>query len=92
MRNQLAVIILVLGGALSAGCSVSVHGHRNDHQGQGVPQGQLPPPGMCRVWYSDRPAGHQPPPVTCSEARATAARTANARVIYGGDREERRRR
>ena len=25
----------------------------------------LPPPGECRVWYPDRPPGHQPPPFRC---------------------------
>jgi hypothetical protein len=30
-----------------------------------VPPGHLPPPGACRVWYTDRPPGHQPPPGPC---------------------------
>lgn len=27
-----------------------------------IPVGYLPAPGMCRVWYRDRPDFHQPPP------------------------------
>jgi hypothetical protein len=38
---------------------------------------------MCRVWYDGRPPGQQPRATTCQRAEATAARTRNARVIYG---------
>lgn len=31
-----------------------------------IPPGHYPPPGECRVWYPDRPAGQQPPPTGCS--------------------------
>ena len=34
-----------------------------------IPDGHLPPPGECRIWYPDRPAGQQPPPFKCGEAR-----------------------
>lgn len=34
-----------------------------------IPDGHLPPPGECRVWYPDRPAGQQPPPFKCGQAR-----------------------
>lgn len=30
-----------------------------------VPPGHYPPPGECRIWYSNRPPGHQPPPARC---------------------------
>ena len=30
-----------------------------------IPQGHMPPPGECRVWFPDRSAGHQPPPCRC---------------------------
>jgi hypothetical protein len=30
-----------------------------------IPRGHLPPLGECRKWYTDRPAGHQPPPYRC---------------------------
>lgn len=35
-----------------------------------VPNGHLPPPGECRIWYPGRPAGHQPPPGRCSRLAA----------------------
>lgn len=34
-----------------------------------IPDGHLPPPGECRIWYPDWPAGQQPPPFKCGEAR-----------------------
>jgi hypothetical protein len=54
---------------------------------QGVPPGQLPPAGLCRVWYDDRSPGRQPAPTDCRNAERTAARDRNARVIYGDDRD-----
>lgn len=37
------------------------HGYSN----LGIPEGHLPPPGECRVWFPGKPAGHQPPPGKC---------------------------
>lgn len=31
----------------------------------GIPNGHMPPPGSCRIWYPGRPPGHQPPPFKC---------------------------
>jgi hypothetical protein len=50
---------------------------------RGVPQGQSPPSGTCRVWYNDRAPSNQPAPMSCSEAERIAARDRDARVIYG---------
>jgi hypothetical protein len=50
---------------------------------QGVPPGHLPPANQCRVWYDNRPNGHQPSPVSCRQAEAIAARDPYARVVYG---------
>ena len=33
-----------------------------------IPNGHLPPPGECRVWYPNRPAGQQPPPFKCGQS------------------------
>src|SRR5687767_5148067 len=33
-----------------------------------IPNGHLPPPGHCRIWYPSKPAGQQPPPVSCDKA------------------------
>jgi hypothetical protein len=35
----------------------------------GIPEGRLPPPGTCCLWYPDRPPGHQPPPEHCEHLR-----------------------
>lgn len=40
--------------------------HEHGYSNLGIPDGHLPPPGECRVWYPGRPAGHQPPPGRCS--------------------------
>ena len=34
-------------------------------QALGIPNGHMPPPGSCRIWYPGRPPGHQPPPFKC---------------------------
>ncbi len=48
-----------------------------------VPNGQLPPPGLCRVWYPGVAPGRQPGPTSCRAAERQAARS-GARVVYGG--------
>jgi hypothetical protein len=47
----------------------------------GIPPGQRPPSGMCRIWIDGVPPGHQPAPTDC--VTAERRRPANARVIYG---------
>jgi len=59
---------------------------RNSARAQGIPPGQLPPDGLCRVWYEGRPPGQQPRPVDCNQAERIASRDSRARVIYGADR------
>ena len=45
-------------------------GHsQNFHGYSRIPNGHLPPAGECRIWYPDRPAGHQPPPFKCNDRR-----------------------
>lgn len=56
-----------------------------DERGYGIPNGHLPPPGECRVWFDDRPPGQQPPPTSCRQAERNAYRY-GGRVVYGGDR------
>jgi hypothetical protein len=50
---------------------------------QGIPPGQMPRAGECRVWYDGRPPGQQPRATSCREAERIAARDRGARVIYG---------
>jgi hypothetical protein len=48
-----------------------------------IPKEHRPPPGMCRIWLNDVPAGQQPAPTDC--ATAVKNRPANGRVIFGDD-------
>ena len=50
----------------------------------GVPRGHYPPPGECRVWYPNRPAGQQPPPTSCD--RLAGGRLEPGAFILHGDR------
>ena len=67
--------------ALMAGTS-EAQGRRNN---QGIPPGQMPRAGECRVWYDNLPPGRQPAPTNCDQAERVASRDRNARVIYGDD-------
>ena len=49
----------------------------------GVPRGQYPPPGECRVWYPNRPPGQQPPPTSCD--RLAGMRLEPGAFILHGD-------
>lgn len=44
--------------------------HEHGYANLGIPEGHLPPPGACRVWYPGKPAGHQPPPGPCGRVHA----------------------
>jgi len=40
--------------------------HKGHERGMGrIPRGHRPPPGLCRIWFPDRPPGRQPPPGNC---------------------------
>ncbi len=54
-----------------------------------IPPGHMPSAGECRVWFDGRPPGQQPSPTSCARAQADAARS-GGRVVYGGDRDDRR--
>ena len=44
-----------------------------DRQGPlGIPEGELPSPGECRLWHPGRPAGQQPAPQSCGSAESDA--------------------
>lgn len=87
MRIAAAAVVLI--GLVTVPLAAQGRGGRDDDRAQGVPRGQLPPPGQCRVWYDGRPPGQQPAPTNCREAERIAARDRDARVIYGGEREGR---
>lgn len=51
-----------------AGCTVRagpVIGHGYPPLRIHVPDGHMPPPGSCHIWFPDRPPGQQPPPGPC---------------------------
>ena len=87
---RMMIIVLTL-AMLPLATTASAQGRGNGNQrrdaarAQGVPPGQMPPNGLCRVWYEGRANGRQPAPTACRQAEATAARDRNARVIYGAD-------
>ena len=49
----------------------------------GVPQKDLPPPGMCRIWIDGVPPNKQPASTDC--ATAVKNRPSNGRVLFGDD-------
>lgn len=83
------IMIVIAAVILAATATAEAQGRRVGQsrqqvaRAQGVPPGQLPPPELCRVWYSDRPAGRQPSATSCQSAERIASRDRDARVIYG---------
>jgi hypothetical protein len=63
----IAVFTLIAGSAFAQGNG------RNSTRNQGIPPGQMPPAGQCRVWYEGRPPGKAGHPDS-SRVRPTATR------------------
>lgn len=70
VRNIVATTLVV---ASLAGCVAygghgggPYHGHY-PASSVNIPDGHMPPPGECRMWFPDRPPGQQPPPGDCHE-------------------------
>ena len=82
LRTAATTIALI---AFLAGAAFAQGNGRNSARNQGIPPGQMPPAGQCRVWYEGRPPGQQPRATNCNEAERVASRSRNARVIYGSD-------
>jgi hypothetical protein len=71
MSKKFLVIVGVLAlSMLLAGCGTIIQpalSHTPEEpQALGIQEGQLPPPGACRIWNPGEPAGQQPPPGRCS--------------------------
>lgn len=54
---------------IPAGATGAVVVERADGSTFVIPPGHFPPPGACRIWYSDLPPGQQPPPGDCDTLR-----------------------
>jgi len=78
MSNTLK-IAAVLMAVTATSAAAQGRGRNTD----GVPPGQRPPAGMCRVWINGVPPGQQPGVTDCATARVNLP--ANARIIYGGN-------
>jgi hypothetical protein len=78
MRVVLAVIVFFVGltacNPIKSTDTPDDSKDRREHGGTyplsslGVPEGQLPPPGECKIWIPGRPAGQQRPPMKCADA------------------------
>ncbi len=73
------ISLLTVTAMLAAAAPLAAQGRGKGNGG--VPPGQRPPAGMCRIWIDGVPPGQQPAPTDC--ATANANRPPNARVIYG---------
>lgn len=58
------------------------HDRDQDRDEARIPPGQMPSPGMCRIWIDGVPPGRQPRETDCATARANVP--PNAQIIYGG--------
>jgi hypothetical protein len=86
MRSVTAALVLI--GAIAVPAAAQGRGGWSQDR---VPPGQMPPAGLCRVWYSGVPPGRQPPPMSCRDAERIASRSRDARVVYGAERPANRR-
>jgi len=78
--------VVVLSGLMAAPAAAQVWGSPSWGRNQGIPPRQMPPAGLCRVWYDGVPPGQQPGPINCRDAERIASRSRNARVVYGDNR------
>jgi hypothetical protein len=75
-------IIALLGSLALAAPAAEAQSRGNDKSAD-VPRAYVPPPGMCRVWLDDVPAGQQPAPTDCRTA--LRKKPPKAQVIFGDD-------
>jgi hypothetical protein len=86
LMRKLEFIAVLAGLAIATPALAQGRGRGNG----GVPPGQRPAAGMCRVWIDGLPPGQQPAPTDCGTAAARVPY--NGRIIYGDQTNESRRR
>ena len=77
MKNRTTTVLAMIATLAAAPLGAQGRGRNTD----GVPPGQRPPAGMCRIWIDGVPSGQQPAPTDC--ATAIRNRPSNGRVIFG---------
>jgi hypothetical protein len=74
MRNAdvrslgIALLAVTLGGCVASG-EPAPQSYGYPSRPLPIPQGHMPPPDECRIWFPDLPPGKQPPPGDCYDLR-----------------------
>ena len=74
-------VILTIAVLAAAAGPAAAQGRGRGKGNQGVPPGQRPPAGMCRIWIDGVPPGHQPAPTDCQTA--VRNQPPNSQIIWG---------
>lgn len=74
-------VILTIAVLAAAAGPAAAQGRGRGKGNQGVPPGQRPPAGMCRIWINGVPPGHQPAPTDCQTA--VRNQPPNSQIIWG---------
>lgn len=74
-------VLLTIAVLATAAGTASAQGRGRGRAKDGIPPGQRPPAGMCRIWIDGVPPGHQPAPTDCRTA--VRNQPPNSRIIWG---------
>lgn len=86
---RLHSVILTIAMLATAAGSAVAQGRGKSKGNNGVPPGQRPPAGMCRIWINGVPPGHQPAPTDCETA--VRNQPPNSQILWGDNTSPRRR-